>query len=168
MHSTKLIFFDLDGTLIDSLPDLAWAVDRMMLSMNKTPPGILNTKSWVGNGAAKLIKRALTHSMDAEPEAKEFHHAQQLFNRFYSETLSVRSRLYEGVMVTLEQLKRHAIGFVCITNKPSEFTLPLLQQLCLTPSLIWSFVATVLTIKNRIQNHCFMPQSRVKSPSATV
>ncbi|MCB1663138.1 MAG: phosphoglycolate phosphatase [Pseudomonadales bacterium] len=133
MHSTKLIFFDLDGTLIDSLPDLAWAVDRMMLSMNKTPPGILNTKSWVGNGAAKLIKRALTHSMDAEPEAKEFHHAQQLFNRFYSETLSVRSRLYEGVMVTLEQLKRHAIGFVCITNKPSEFTLPLLQQLCLTP-----------------------------------
>ena len=128
MFPVKRIFFDLDGTLINSLPDLASALDQMMLSMNKSPPGLTLTGSWVGNGADRLIKRALTHSMDAEPEPLEFVRAQQLFHKYYSDKLSMHSCLYEGVLETLDQLKRQSIGLACITNKPSQFTHPLLQE----------------------------------------
>lgn len=132
LFSAKHLFFDLDGTLVDSLPDLTQAVDRMMLSMNKAPPGIECVKSWVGNGAAKLIKRALTRSMNDEPDVQEFERAQQLFNRYYWENLSSHSRLYDGVTDTLDQLTRHAKSLVCITNKPSLFAHPLLQALGLS------------------------------------
>ncbi len=55
--------FDLDGTLIDSVPDLALAVDEMLLDLNRKKAGVERVRHWVGNGAAMLVKRALSGKM---------------------------------------------------------------------------------------------------------
>lgn len=58
--------FDLDGTLIDSVPDLAAAVDEMLLKLGRKPAGIESVREWVGNGAQMLVRRALADNIDAQ------------------------------------------------------------------------------------------------------
>jgi phosphoglycolate phosphatase len=59
-----LIMFDLDGTLIDSVPDLAAAVDKTLLQLGRAPAGIESVREWIGNGARVLVRRALANDMD--------------------------------------------------------------------------------------------------------
>lgn len=60
----KLVMFDLDGTLIDSVPDLAAAVDHMLLEMGRQPAGVAAVREWVGNGVQVLVRRALAGSIE--------------------------------------------------------------------------------------------------------
>jgi len=62
----RLVMFDLDGTLIDSVPDLAAAVDEMLLKLGRKPVGIESVRKWVGNGAQVLVRRALANRIEAE------------------------------------------------------------------------------------------------------
>ena len=62
----RLVMFDLDGTLIDSVPDLAAAVDNMLLKLGRQPAGIESVREWVGNGVQMLVRRALVNNIDAE------------------------------------------------------------------------------------------------------
>ena len=55
----RLVMFDLDGTLVDSVPDLAAAVDQMLLGLGRPAAGIERVRDWVGNGARVLVRRAL-------------------------------------------------------------------------------------------------------------
>lgn len=59
--------FDLDGTLVDSAPDLAAAVDQMLEHLGRTPAGLDKVRNWVGNGAQVLVRRALAGKTDWEP-----------------------------------------------------------------------------------------------------
>ena len=79
MTGKKLIIFDLDGTLIDSAPDLAAAVNGMYAKLNLPPMPIDIIKSWVGNGSLKLVERAMQahHIYDTTM----IHHAHELFGR---------------------------------------------------------------------------------------
>ncbi|HEX5538889.1 MAG TPA: HAD-IA family hydrolase, partial [Methylophilaceae bacterium] len=83
--------------------------------------------SYIGNGAAKLIKRLLTGQMDGEPEADIFDEAQALFYRHYAEVLDVHTQFYPGVIEGLRTLKNLGLRLACITNKPAQFTVPLLK-----------------------------------------
>jgi phosphoglycolate phosphatase len=60
----KLIMFDLDGTLVDSVPDLAAAVDKTLLQLGRPPAGIERVRDWIGNGVRVLVRRALANGMD--------------------------------------------------------------------------------------------------------
>ena len=60
----RLVMFDLDGTLVDSVPDLAVAVDNMLLKLGRQPAGIESVREWVGNGAPVLVRRALAGGID--------------------------------------------------------------------------------------------------------
>ena len=60
----RLVMFDLDGTLIDSVPDLAAAVDRMLVELGRPPAGLEKVRDWVGNGARALVRRALAGGLD--------------------------------------------------------------------------------------------------------
>ena len=62
----RLVMFDLDGTLIDSVPDLAAAVDNMLLKLGRPAAGIESVREWVGNGVHMLVRRALANHIDAE------------------------------------------------------------------------------------------------------
>ena len=92
----RLVMFDLDGTLMDSVPDLAAAVDQMLALRNRPPAGIERVRDWVGNGAAVLVRRALADDMQhADVNDTEAQSALADFLRCYAGDHS-RTQLYPG------------------------------------------------------------------------
>jgi len=120
---------DVDGTLVDSVPDLAYCVDEMMLSLDMPVRGEETVRHWVGNGVPRLVERALTGELDGSPSKEAFDKAYPIFLDLYAQNSSVRSTLYEGVMEGLDYLKSKDYLLGCVTNKAEQFTLPLLQSL---------------------------------------
>ncbi len=125
----RLVMFDLDGTLVDSVPDLAAAVDQMLLSLGRTPAGAEQVRNWVGNGALVLVRRALAGDMQHEQVSDaDAEHALEVFLAAYVDNLGL-SAIYPGVRETLKWLKQHGIEMALITNKPERFVGPLLDDL---------------------------------------
>ncbi|MDN5862395.1 MAG: phosphoglycolate phosphatase [Salinisphaera sp.] len=127
------VLFDLDGTLTDTVPDLALAVDLMLGTLGRAPVGELQVRSWVGNGALALVERALTGAFDGRAEPAELRHAYELFCGHYAEHLVDRSKLYPGVREGLSELADRSLSLGVVTNKPERFTLPLLAEMDLAP-----------------------------------
>jgi len=125
----ELIAFDLDGTLVDSAPDLADAVDAMLARLGRPPAGIEKVRGWIGNGVTMLVKRALTGEMWPTSDPDGFADALPVFMELYETNVCKRSKLFEGVLEGLKALKAEGYHTACITNKHSRFTLPLLDQL---------------------------------------
>ncbi|MCG5512255.1 phosphoglycolate phosphatase [Ectothiorhodospira shaposhnikovii] len=125
----KMVLIDLDGTLVDSVPDLSFSVDRMMEALGMPTRGEANVRLWVGNGVERLVKRALTGDMEAEPEPDLYERALALFMDIYRDNNTGRSRLYPGVREGLEALAEAGMRLGCVTNKPARFTAPLLRAM---------------------------------------
>ncbi|QOP41211.1 phosphoglycolate phosphatase [Sulfurimonas marina] len=128
----KLIIFDFDGTLIDSVPDLAASVNFMLKKLNKKLYSIDEIREWVGNGAQTLVKRALTGKKDFQEEEVNKNLYEQglpIFLESYEEKLCEHTYLYEGVKETLEDLKQRGYKMAIVTNKPYKFILPILEAL---------------------------------------
>ena len=123
-----MILIDLDGTLIDSVPDLAFCVDAMMNELGLPVRGEAAVRNWVGNGVERLVQRALCNDLDGQPEAAQFERALPVFMRLYQENTSQRSCLYPGVREGLDLLQAQAYRLGCVTNKAERFTLPLLRD----------------------------------------
>ncbi|MGD2075529.1 MAG: phosphoglycolate phosphatase [Gammaproteobacteria bacterium] len=124
-----MILIDVDGTLVDSVPDLTFCVDEMMKQLGRAPWGEEPVRNWVGNGVERLVERALTGKLDGQPDQVEYDAAYPIFLRLYAENTSKRSRLYPGVRQGLDYLKSAAYRLGCVTNKAARFTVPLLQDL---------------------------------------
>jgi phosphoglycolate phosphatase len=124
-----MILIDVDGTLVDSVPDLAYCVDAMMAQIGRPPHGEAKVRNWVGNGVERLVRRALTGSLDGEPSEADFADAYPVFLDLYSRNTSQRSRLYPGVREGLDMLKSAGYPLGCVTNKAAQFTEPLLRNL---------------------------------------
>ncbi|MEJ2405032.1 MAG: phosphoglycolate phosphatase [Candidatus Thiodiazotropha sp.] len=125
----KMILIDVDGTLVDSVPDLAYCVDEMMRRLGRSAWGEDRVRDWVGNGVERLVRRALVGQLNGEPDEAEFEQAYPLFLELYAENTSQRSCLYPGVREGLEYLKAAGYRLGCVTNKAEQFTLPLLRDL---------------------------------------
>ncbi|WP_456417164.1 phosphoglycolate phosphatase [Thiolapillus sp.] len=125
----QMVLIDVDGTLVDSVPDLAWCVDEMMKALERPPWGEDRVRDWVGNGVERLVRRALIGQVDGEPDEAEFEKAYPLFLALYAENTSKRSHLYPGVEEGLAWLQGAGYPLGCVTNKAEQFTLPLLQDL---------------------------------------
>ena len=125
----KLVMIDVDGTLVDSVPDLAYCVDQMMIRLEMPIRGEERVRHWVGNGVPRLVERALTGELDGSPSKEAFDKAYPIFLDLYAQNSSVRSTLYEGVMEGLDYLKSKDYLLGCVTNKAEQFTLPLLKSL---------------------------------------
>lgn len=122
------LLFDLDGTLLDSAPDLAQAVDRMLAELDLAPAGEVRVRQWVGNGSRQLVERALVFANDGNtPGADVIDTAQTIFFGHYQACMTDRSRLYDGVCAALDHWHRAGIAMACVTNKPARFTDPLLE-----------------------------------------
>jgi phosphoglycolate phosphatase len=126
----ELVLIDVDGTLVDSVPDLAYCIDEMMKQLDMPVRGIDAVREWVGNGVETLTKRALVNALSGEPDAGLFAKAMPIFNALYAVNNSQRSNLYPGVLETLEAFKAdpdYRVG--CVTNKAARFTIPILEDL---------------------------------------
>ena len=125
----KLVMIDVDGTLVDSVPDLAYCVDQMMIRLEMPIRGEERVRHWVGNGVPRLVERALIDELDGFPNQEAFDKAYPIFLDLYAQNSSVRSTLYEGVIEGLDYLKSKDCLLGCVTNKAEQFTLPLLKSL---------------------------------------
>ncbi len=128
-ENIEAILFDLDGTLTDSAPDLAIAVDTMMRQLGLPPRGEDKVRQWVGNGAENLIRRALADDIAGNAPADLVNAARPLFKATYADNLCVHTRLYPGVLEGLQALRARGLRMACITNKPAEFAVPLLEKI---------------------------------------
>ncbi len=127
----QLVLFDLDGTLLDSAPDLSLAVDRMLATMGLPLAGETRVRNWVGNGAQMLVKRALTQSenpLGIEPELERFDQGFELFLQNYGECCAEQSQLYPGVLELLNFLQDQRVVMGLVTNKPIQFTDTLMDE----------------------------------------
>ncbi|MFT5221466.1 MAG: phosphoglycolate phosphatase [Gammaproteobacteria bacterium] len=125
----KMVLFDLDGTLVDSVPDLAWCGDEMMRQLGLPARGIESARCWVGNGVERFVKRFLTNSMLDEPPTELFDRGFQLFDRLYTDNVCQYSELYEGVLEGLESLKKAGLHLACVTNKAERFSTRLVGEI---------------------------------------
>ena len=119
--------FDLDGTLLDTAPQIAEAANRMLVALGKPMLPQSQIATYIGEGVQNLIKRCLTGSMQVEPPAEEFAKAQPLYQAFY-EANAAESQAFNGVLPALQELKKLGYRLACVTNKPEKFTLPLLKN----------------------------------------
>ncbi|MCF6280635.1 MAG: phosphoglycolate phosphatase [Candidatus Polarisedimenticolaceae bacterium] len=129
MKSIRLILIDLDGTLIDSVLDLTFSIDKMLHQLGRPPAGEANVRNWVGNGVQSLVSRALTGEMDGQPDKALFERAFPLFMAIYAENTARHSTIYPGVREGLDRLKEAGYLLGCITNKAGAFTEPLLKKM---------------------------------------
>ncbi len=120
------ILFDLDGTLLDTIPDLIAAAKRMLETLRRPSRSDSEIKSFVGKGIPHLVKRLMGFDHDA-PET-ETARALDLFRDYYSQENGVRSRPFPNVRETLNVLKKQGYRLAVVTNKAENFTLPLLEQ----------------------------------------
>ena len=130
-NDPQLVLFDLDGTLLDSVPDLALAVQRMQTRLELPVAAFEDISQWVGNGAQVLVQRALADRIDPqgdEPNLALFDQAFALFLEIYGNCCAERSQPYAGVLEFLAELKRRRIPMALVTNKPISFTRQLLSH----------------------------------------
>ncbi|MBU6459266.1 MAG: phosphoglycolate phosphatase [Proteobacteria bacterium] len=125
----RAVLFDLDGTLVDSLPDLLNAANAMLMGLGR--PYVEKTvfETYIGNGMSRMVKRLLTGQVEGEPPAALFDEAIHLFESYYSEHICEASRLYNGVREGLEQMQNRGFSMGIVTNKSDRFTRPLLKEL---------------------------------------
>lgn len=132
MFRTKeLILFDFDGTLIDSVPDLAAAINHMLSGLGKPTFGEARIRGWVGNGARTLVERALraAYGEHGYPAAGVVDAALEVFLQHYAENLAVHTAAFPYVPEVLRQLHAQGYRLAIITNKPYAFIEPILQSM---------------------------------------
>jgi len=118
---------DLDGTLVHTAPEIAAAANLMLADLGRAMLPYSQVESYIGEGAARLIKRCLTQQLNAEPEVSLFEQAEPMFFAHYAKNVT-ESKPYDGVIDGLQALWNKGYRLACVTNKPEEFTLPLLQK----------------------------------------
>ena len=122
----KAVVFDLDGTLIDSAPDLHAAANRMLEDLRRPPLTLETVAGLVGNGVPTLVARCLA---ETGGPAKDFDHAVSRFHEHYARAPAHLTRPYVGVETMLQQLTKCGFALGVCTNKPYEFAVTILEEL---------------------------------------
>lgn len=128
----KALLFDLDGTLANTIPQLAIAASKSAVAIGLNPPSVETTKGFVGNGVNMLLARVIAGRFDVELKDVDpslLKRARDVFNVEYTKGLDKDYNLYEGVKEGLEYFKSRGIKLAVVTNKPQMFALPLLSYM---------------------------------------
>jgi N-acetyl-D-muramate 6-phosphate phosphatase len=122
----RLILFDLDGTLLDTAPDMIGALNSLRLERGLEPLPFDAARSSVSHGSTRLVSLGFP---DADPQ--QFAALQRRFLELYRTGLSLQTRLFTGMESVLAQLSNRGLSLGIVTNKPAWLTDPLLEQLAL-------------------------------------
>lgn len=129
----RAAIIDLDGTMLDTVPDFEAALNGMRADLGLAPITQATIKPLVGKGSEKLVRDALLLDWDAARVDAVFDEALAGYQRHYLAINGDRSTLFEGVIEGLQAMRAQGLRLVCVTNKPIAFTLPLLDQKGLAP-----------------------------------
>ena len=128
----KAILFDLDGTLADTAPDLAAALNRLRADQGLEPMPLEQLRPFASAGA-----RGLVHAgFGAKPGDDEYDALREAFLEFYRERPCVETRLFPGIAELLQELARRAIAWGVVTNKATRFTERIIAKLKLAPACV--------------------------------
>jgi phosphoglycolate phosphatase len=122
------VLIDLDGTLLDTVPDLAAAVNAMRAELGRAALPVAQVASYVGKGADVLVHRVLTESLDGRADATAFGPAKDSFYRHYRRENGRQAIVFPGVHEAVGLMRGRGLALACVTNKPREFTLELLER----------------------------------------
>ncbi len=117
----RAVFFDLDGTLLDTLPDLCACVNTILRKYGDREATLSEVRAAVGNGARKLMERVLPEGAPIEARLSEF-------RSIYAENSCVNTQVYEGARECLSALRQKGLKLAVITNKPHEATVKVLKK----------------------------------------
>ena len=127
----ELIIFDMDGTLLDSAPSLAYAINYMLRSVSKSELSLERIRQFIGKGSEILAKKAYLNKhefSDDEIDKEEFKKAHKIFLDFYGKNLNAKTKLYPNAIETLEKLNNLGYITALVTNKPHQFVKPMLEH----------------------------------------
>ncbi len=125
----KAVFFDLDGTLIDSLPDIDAAINKAALSMGLAAPSHAKVQAWIGNGAGALVERVLADSIHIPAQRDPRYEALlEGYMQAYGELEHAYSHIYAGVESLLSYWQQQGVKLAVITNKATRFTPSILEH----------------------------------------
>lgn len=125
------VLFDLDGTLVDSAPDLHGALNHSLARAGRVPVDLAQVRNMVGQGARVLLERGLT-ATGGMPSDDIFEELVEEFFDYYEDHLIDHSVPYDGVMASLQAFAKAGATMAVCTNKPMRFAVPLLQQMGLS------------------------------------
>lgn len=127
----RFIAFDLDGTLIDSVPDLAEALRMMLAELGKPTVTNAQVAEWIGNGGEILVKRALSQNSRIDPTLSDelYLIARERFDFHYEQNGHAKTFVYDGVKSTLAELQTLGCQMAIVTNKPAQFVPAILKDL---------------------------------------
>ena len=125
-NNIKGVFFDLDGTLFNTAPELSFTINQMLkdLDLQELKSDII--QSFIGKGADNLVRKSISYSSKENSESL-FKAARKLFDTYYILNAS-KSLPYEGVEEVFQKLKNKKLSLACITNKPEIFTHSILKE----------------------------------------
>ena len=125
MKKKRLIIFDLDGTVLDTIDDLSGAVNHSLEKNGFPKRSREEVMRFVGNGVSKLIERALP---EGEKTEENISVVREGFDEFYSEHYADKTRPYPGIKELLEEIKGRGILLAALSNKPEIFTRDLIER----------------------------------------
>lgn len=122
------VLVDLDGTLLDTAPDLAAAANAMLARLGRAPRTLDEVKTYVGKGIARLVERCITGDLEKRVDNETLDRGLALFRAEYEKSNGTRSRLYPGAVEGLKAMTQRGLKLACVTNKAERFTRPLLAS----------------------------------------
>jgi phosphoglycolate phosphatase len=133
LTNIKAVIIDLDGTMVDTAPDFHYAINHMRAELDLPPIDIESIKQFVGKGTEHLVRCALSIDLNERDVERHFSHALALYQKHYAPINGVNAAIYPGVKEGLQALKAKGLKLACVTNKPLDFAMDLLNKKELHP-----------------------------------
>jgi phosphoglycolate phosphatase len=127
--AVRAVAIDLDGTMLDTIEDLATAVNHTLHELRLPNLDLELVRTFVGKGVANLVERSLIAALGREPGRELLAQAMPVYESHYDRVNGDTTTIYPGVREGLDALAAAGLPLACITNKSSRFTAPLLDRI---------------------------------------